>query len=206
MQSDAETPSSSLHPAAGDALLVVDLQRDFLPGGALAVADGNAVVPVLNRYIDLFSAARLPRVFSRDWHPANHVSFAERGGPWPPHCIAETTGASFAPGLNVPPDAYIVSKATGAEADAYSAFQGTDLAGWLRHRGCRRVFVGGLATDYCVRETVLDALALGFEAVLLTDAVRAVEVEPGDGRRALEAMIVRGARPATLQAIAGEQA
>jgi nicotinamidase/pyrazinamidase len=199
-------PSGRLQPVSGDALLVVDVQRDFLPGGALEVADGDAVVPVLNRYIALFSAAGLPCVFSRDWHPADHASFAARGGPWPQHCVAGTAGADFAPGLHVPPGAHIVSKATGAATDAYSAFQGTGLAGWLRNHGCRRVFVGGLATDYCVRETVLDALSHGFEAVLLADAVRAVNVEPGDGQRAFAAMNARGAGTATLRQLTGEKA
>lgn len=185
----------------GDALVVVDVQRDFLPGGALAVAEGDQVVPLLNRYIARFEQAGLPTVFTRDWHPANHCSFRAQGGPWPPHCVAGSEGADFAPGLVLPATGHVVSKATTAEADAYSGFQGTTLAAWLRDRGCRRLFIGGLATDYCVRETVCDALAAGFAVVLLRDAVRAVEVQPGDGARAEQAMREAGAGSTTLQTL-----
>lgn len=184
----------SLNPTTGDALLVVDVQNDFLPGGALPVPQGDAVIDPLNRYIAEFERRGLPILATRDWHPADHCSFAAHGGPWPPHCIAGTGGAGFAAGLRLPSSAQIVSKALGTDADAYSGFDGTDLATRLRALGVRRVFVGGLATDYCVRATVLDALAAGFEAVVLTDAVRAVEVQAGDGARALEEMAARGAR------------
>lgn len=186
----------------GDALIVVDVQRDFLPGGALAVPDGDRVVPVLNRYIAQFRRHRLPIFFTRDWHPPGHCSFRAQGGPWPPHCVADSDGASFASGLDVPPDAVVVSKATRAEADAYSGFQGTDLAALLGARNCRRLFVGGLATDYCVLETVRDALAGGFAVRLLADAVRAVDVSPGDGERALETMTRVGATATTVADIA----
>jgi len=182
----------------GDALLIVDLQRDFLPGGALAVADGNAVVPVLNRYIEQARKAAIPVFASRDWHPANHCSFRSRGGPWPPHCIRDTAGAGFAPQLALPADATIVSKAMQEDADAYSAFGGTTLAGMLRGRGVKRLLVGGLATDYCVLNTVRDALQEGFEVALLTDAIRAVDVKPGDGARAQRQMREAGAASAQL--------
>ena len=185
----------------GDALIVVDVQRDFLPGGALAVAEGDQVVPVLNRYIARFEQAGLPTVFTRDWHPENHCSFRAQGGPWPPHCVADSAGAAFAPGLVLPASGHVVSKAATVEADAYSGFQGTSLAQWLRAQGSRRLFIGGLATDYCVRETVCDALAAGFAVVLLRDAVRAVEVQPGDGARAEQAMRAAGATSATLQTL-----
>ena len=177
----------------GDALIVVDMQRDFLPGGALAVAEGDAIVPVMNRYVQLFSLKRLLIAYSRDWHPANHCSFQAQGGPWPPHCVANTSGAEFATGLDVAPNAIIVSKATESRRDAYSAFQDTDLAGQLQRLGVRRVYVGGLATDYCVRATVEAALDGGFEAFVLKDAIRAVNVHPGDGDAALQAMLARGA-------------
>ncbi|THF62624.1 nicotinamidase [Pseudothauera rhizosphaerae] len=201
MSAHADSMPVPLHLGTGDALLVVDVQCDFLPGGALGVAGGDAVVPVLNAWLQLFAARGLPCVFSRDWHPADHVSFAARGGPWPPHCVAGTPGAEFAVGLDVPADAHVVSKATGADADAYSAFQGTGLADWLRRHDIRRLFVGGLATDYCVRASVLDALAEGFDTCLLGDAVRAVDVTPGDGERAIAAMRERGARLLTLQEV-----
>jgi len=186
----------SFKPGAGDALIIVDVQNDFLPGGALAVPGGDAVVPALNRYVEGFDHRGLPVFATRDWHPRAHCSFRERGGPWPPHCIAGTPGAEIAPGLNLPQGARLISKATRAEADAYSGFQGTDLASQLRQLHCTRVFIGGLATDYCVRASALDALAEGFEVVVLEDAVRAVDVHPGDGRRALEEMLSRGARTA----------
>ncbi len=179
--------------AVGDALIVVDVQNDFLPGGALAVPAGDDVIEPLNRAIEAFERARLPVYYSRDWHPANHCSFKAQGGPWPPHCIAKSDGAAFAPKLRVAMDATLISKATTAGVDAYSAFQGTTLAAQLIAGGVRRVFVGGLATDYCVRATVLDARKHGFEVELLGDAVRAVEVEAGDGRRALEEMLQQGA-------------
>ena len=185
------TPSIPLQP--GDALLVVDLQRDFLPGGALGVPGGDEVVPVLNHCLALFERARLPVVLTRDWHPGDHMSFAAQGGPWPPHCIADTLGAAFAADLAVPETAQVVSKAMLSHADAYSGFEGTALADGLRQRQARRLFIGGLATDYCVQATVLDALREGFEVVLLCDAVRAVDVTPGDGERALGAMRTAGA-------------
>jgi nicotinamidase/pyrazinamidase len=181
-------------PGIGDALLVVDVQNDFLPGGSLAVPHGDEVVPVLNRCLALFSRLKLPILASRCWHPAGHCSFLEQGGPWPPHCIAGTLGAAFAPRLELPSDTAIISKAETPERDAYSAFGGTDLDQRLRNAGVRRLFAGGLATDYCVLNTVKDALGLGYAVVLLTDAVRAVEVTPGDGERALEKMRRLGAQ------------
>jgi nicotinamidase/pyrazinamidase len=177
----------------GDALIVVDVQNDFLPGGALAVPEGDAVVPVLNAWLARFGAHQLPVFATRCWHPPDHCSFKARGGPWPPHCMAGTPGAEFAAGLALPPAAHIISKATTADRDAYSGFEGTDLDARLRQLGARRVFVGGLATDYCVLNTVRDALRLGYTTVLLRDAIRAVDVEPGDGERAVAEMLRLGA-------------
>jgi nicotinamidase/pyrazinamidase len=185
--------------SAGDALIVVDVQRDFLPGGALPVPGGDAVVEPLNICIDAFRHARLPILYTRDWHPANHCSFRAQGGAWPAHCVAGTPGADFAPGLNAPGEAEIVSKATTAEREAYSGFEGTDLGQRLRRLGVRRLFVAGLATDYCVRATVLDALREGFDVVALTDAMQPVEVHAGDGARALEEMGSGGASFATAR-------
>jgi len=182
----------------GDGLIVVDVQRDFLPGGALGVPQGDEVVPVLNGYVAAFESLGLPVILTRDWHPPGHCSFHAAGGPWPPHCIAETPGAMFAPGLRIPADAIVLSKATTPEADAYSGFQRTGLADRLHARRCRRVFIGGLATEYCVKATVCDALAAGFDAVLLRDAVRAVNVAAGDGDRAVADMLAAGARETTL--------
>jgi nicotinamidase/pyrazinamidase len=177
----------------GDALLVADVQRDFLPGGALGIAHGDAVIAPLNRCLAEWRARGLPIVLTRDWHPPDHCSFRPRGGPWPPHCVAGTPGAEFDPRLRVPPSALVISKATGRDREAYSAFQGTDLDPRLRAARVRRLFVGGLATEYCVRETVRDALARGFAAVVLLDGICAIEAHAGDGRRAEEEMAALGA-------------
>lgn len=186
----------------GDALIIVDVQNDFLPGGSLAVPEGDAVVPMLNRYAAAFAAGNLPIYATRDWHPTNHCSFKAQGGPWPPHCVAESQGAAFAPDLKLPAQTIVISKATTANKDAYSGFEGTDLDSRLRAQMVRRVFVGGLATDYCVLNTVRDARALGYETFLLTDAIRAVNVNPDDGRNAETEMRRLGARPFTLTQLA----
>jgi nicotinamidase/pyrazinamidase len=178
----------------GDALLVVDVQRDFLPGGALAVPRGDAVIAPLNAYLSRAAGAGTPIFASRDWHPSDHCSFRAQGGIWPPHCVAGTQGSQFAPGLELPPQTRIIDKATQAERDAYSAFQDTGLAQALREAGVKRLAVGGLATDYCVLQSVLDALAAGFEVVVLDDAIAAVDVHPGDGENARDEMRRVGAR------------
>jgi nicotinamidase/pyrazinamidase len=176
-----------------DALIVVDVQNDFLPGGSLAVKDGDQVVPVLNALMDKFKV----RVFTRDWHPEGHVSFAAAprfsDQSWPRHCVRNTPGGAFASRLKVPKDAIIVSKGTVKDQEAYSGFQGTDLARGLKARGVKRVFVGGLATDYCVKATVLDAIKNGFAALLIRDAARGVDVPPGTAQKAVEEMEKAGA-------------
>ena len=177
-----------------DALVLVDVQNDFMPGGALAVAEGDQIVAPLNALIETFAARGLPIVATRDWHTADHCSFQDQGGIWPPHCVAESDGARFHPELMLPDDAHVVSKATTRERDAYSGFDGTELGDWLRARGVKRLLVGGLATDYCVLQTVLDGLAAGFQVTVLADAIRAVNVEPGDGARARQRMSDAGAR------------
>jgi nicotinamidase/pyrazinamidase len=186
----------------GDVLLVTDIQNDFLPGGSLAVAGGDAVVPVLNRYIDAFVAQGLPVYATRDWHPEGHCSFYPQGGPWPVHCVAGTPGAAFSSLLKLPPDTTVISKATLQHQEAYSSFQGTDLGDRLRAAGIRRLFIGGLTTDYCVLNSVKDARRLGFEVFVLADAIRAVDVQPGDGKRAEEEMASVGARFITLGGLA----
>jgi nicotinamidase/pyrazinamidase len=178
----------------GDALIVVDVQVDFVPGGNLAAPEGEEVVPVINRYIRAFHDKGLPIFATRDWHPANHCSFQAQGGPWPPHCIQETEGAQFAAGLQLPEEAIIISKATRPDADAYSGFDHTELHERLQALGVRRLFIGGLATDYCVRATVIDARSLGYEAVLLEDAVRAIDAQPGDEQQAKQEMLEAGAK------------
>lgn len=178
----------------GDALLVVDVQRDFLPGGSLPVPEGDAVIEPLNAYIGAFDARDLPIIFSRDWHPPDHCSFVSAGGTWPTHCVRETPGAAWADGLKVTPDDYVISKGTEPAAEAYSAFSGTTLVSLLRTLDVHRVFVGGLATDYCVSATVCDARAHAFNVIVLTDAIRAVNVKKDDGVHALRQMQARGAK------------
>ena len=189
----------------GDALLVVDMQNDFMPGGALGVHGGDQIIPEVNRLVETFIARRLPIVFSRDWHPPNHCSFKEQGGIWPVHCVRDTKGAAFTPGLSMPSDPSVVSKATRVDHEAYSAFDGTGLSELLTRLGATRVFIVGLATDYCVLETVRDARREGFEVVVLKDGVRAVNIHPEDGSRALEEMAGLGARILTAD-VAGEPA
>lgn len=203
MNGSRQADSPLLH--GGDALLIVDVQRDFLPGGTLGVPRGDEVVAVLNRYIHLFTERNLPVVLSRDWHPADHCSFQARGGPWPAHCIAGSPGADFARDLAVPARALVISKAVSAGEEAYSAFQHTGLGAQLRALGCRQLYVGGLATDYCVRASVLDALQQGFAVQLLLDAIRAVNLHPDDGAAAERAMIAAGAGVLTLDALAGKR-
>ncbi|MBQ5938485.1 isochorismatase family protein [Massilia sp. AB1] len=181
-----------------DALLIVDMQLDFLPGGSLGVPQGDRVVAPINTLIDLYHARRLPVYASRDWHPPEHCSFGAQGGPWPPHCVAGTEGARFSPALQLRDDTIIVSKADTAEVDAYSAFSGTGLADAMRRRGISRVAVCGLATDYCVLNTALDGIKEGFEVLLVPEAVRAVDVRPGDGDHAVARMLRQGAVPVRL--------
>ncbi len=185
----------------GDALIAVDVQRDFLPGGSLAVTDGNEVVPVLNDYISLFRQAGLPVVATRDWHPGDHCSFQAQGGIWPPHCVQDSDGAAFADALELSGDVFVVSKGTRRDSEAYSGFDNTDLEARLRQRGVERLFIGGLATDYCVLATVTDGLKAGFDVVLLRDAIRAVGVQPTDEAEALAAMREAGAQSIEFAAL-----
>ena len=179
------------------ALVIVDVQRDFCPGGALAIRHGNQVVPRLNRAVKAFEEAGLPLFFTRDWHPPNHISFRSRGGPWPPHCVQDSPGAEFHPDLLVPEGAVIISKGDKPSKEAYSGFQGTDLKARLKRLGVEQVFVGGLATDYCVKETALDARRAGFAVEVLKDCVMPVDARPGDGAKALEKMRKAGAKLST---------
>jgi len=174
------------------ALLVIDVQNDFCPGGTLAVERGDEVVAPLNRLIDEFLQRGAPVYKSRDWHPATTKHFAKYGGTWPVHCVQNTHGAEFHPALRDDPRIIVVSKGLG-DTDCYSAFDETDLAAQLHQQGVEEVLVGGLATDYCVKNSVLDALKHGFSVKALKDAMRAVNLQPGDGGRALEEMREAGA-------------
>jgi len=179
-----------------DAFILVDVQNDFCPGGALPVPEGDRVIPPLNH---LLKRAGCLTVATRDWHPANHCSFKDQGGVWPVHCVAESWGADFHPTLDQDRLQVMVSKATTPEEEAYSGFQGTLLAQLLRDRGVRRVLIGGLATDYCVKATALDARRAGFEVIVLEDAIRGVEVNPGDCARAMEEMQQAGCAFARME-------
>lgn len=188
------------------ALIIVDVQNDFCPGGSLAVPDGDAVVPVLNRYIDLFHRLGAPVFSSRDWHPAVTAHFRDFGGIWPVHCVQHSAGARFHGGLQLPAEAIVLSKGMDPNRDDYSAFQamteqGEPLPAALEKRGITRIYVGGLATDYCVKETVLEGLHYGLSVTLLEDAVRGVDLAPGDSNKAIEQMVAAGAARATYAQI-----
>jgi len=190
-----------------DALIVVDVQNDFCPGGSLPAPEGDAVVPVLNEYMTRAADAGIPIFASRDWHPEQTRHFAAAGGPWPPHCVQGTPGAEFHPALRLPPGTVVISKGMSAEDQGYSAFEavlpdGQPLADALHARAVEHVYVGGLATDYCVRATVLDALKSGFATSVLIDASRPVNVQPDDGERALNEMLAAGAEPQILDEFA----
>ncbi len=184
-----------------DALLIIDLQNDFLSGGALAVPRGDEVIPVLNQYIRLFQKLRLPIFMTRDWHPPDHQSFKPQGGPWPRHCIADSTGAAFSESLLYPAETQVFSTGTEFDSPGYSGFENADFKNRLVEMRIRRLFIGGLATDYCVLSTVLDALKFNYSAFLLLDAVRAVNVRPDDGIKSEQKMISRGAVPIVLEMI-----
>ncbi|MVF22467.1 nicotinamidase [Methylocaldum sp. BRCS4] len=169
--------------APGDALIVVDVQNDFCAGGALPVENGDAVVPVLNRWIEAATKANVPVYASRDWHPVGHVSFQESGGPWPPHCLQDSAGALFHPDLKLPDSAIIVTKGVRFDQDQNSAFDQTGLARHLRKAGIRRLWIGGLAEDVCVLATVLDARTEGFEVMVIRDATRPVTPQGGEKAR-----------------------
>lgn len=175
------------------AIIAVDIQNDFCPGGALPVPDGNAVVYPMNLYITKFSEMGLPVYFTRDWHPQNHISFKTNGGKWPEHCVQETYGAELHKKLLIPSRAVIISKGISPDNEGYSGFQGTDLDKRLKAKNIRQLFIGGLATDYCVRSTVLDALHAGFDVVFLSDASKGVDVNPGDSEQAIDEMLREGA-------------
>jgi nicotinamidase/pyrazinamidase len=176
----------------GRALIVVDVQNDFTPGGALAVPDGDAVTVRLNELIA--SGGFDLVVATRDWHPQDHDSFTSRGGRWPIHCVAGTPGAELHPDLDASSVDVIVDKGRDPGTEGYSGFDGTDLASLLRERGIGGVTVAGLATDYCVRATALDALREGFEVTLDRAASRGIDAEPGDVERALEDVRAAGGR------------
>ena len=182
-----------------DALIIVDVQKDFCPGGALPVPEGDKIIPNLNKYVEIFRKNGGKIYATRDWHPENHISFKEHGGLWPKHCVQGTEGAEFHPNLKLPEDAVIISKGTDPLREAYSGFEGTDLKKKLKQEGIVRVFVGGLATEYCVKNTVLDAIKFGFETVLLMDAIKGIDLKPSDSRKAIDEMVKKGVKTVKLE-------
>jgi nicotinamidase/pyrazinamidase len=188
----------------GSALLIVDVQKDFCPGGSLAVTGGDEIIPVINRYIRLFQEKGLPIFASRDWHPQKTVHFSLCGGIWPVHCVRESDGARFHPDMQLPENTVILSKGMNPERDdEYSDFQAVTELGvpfdqFLREHGISMLYVCGIATDYCVRTTVIDALNYGFSVTLLKDAIRGVDLKPGDSLRAIQEMIAAGATLADI--------
>jgi nicotinamidase/pyrazinamidase len=186
---------------SGDALVIIDMQNDFLPGGSLAVPMADILIPVINRYLKLFHEDGLLIFATRDWHPPDHCSFRQQGGPWPPHCIATTAGAAFHPEIEFPINTQVISKATTVERDAYSAFTGTQLHALLQELGIRRLFIGGVATEYCVFNTVKDALQHRYATFVLEDAIGAINLKPDDGLRAREEMEHLGATLTQFEAV-----
>ncbi|CAG9001517.1 MAG: Nicotinamidase [Candidatus Celerinatantimonas neptuna] len=187
-----------LNLASNDALLIVDLQNDFLPGGALGIEGADEIIPTINAYIEKFEQKQQCIIFSRDWHPQDHCSFNNQSGPWPVHCVQNTHGAALSNILNWPSQALLVSKANTSSEDAYSAFEKTALATRLKNMHIERLFICGLATDYCVLHTTLDAIKAGFDCYLLTDAIDAVNIQSDDGTKAIEKMNQAGATPITI--------
>ncbi len=184
------------------ALVIVDVQNDFCPGGSLAVSEGDKVVPVLNGYIDFFKKNNLPIFASRDWHPEKTKHFQSEGGNWPSHCVEGSPGAEFYPGLNLPQEAIIISKGGDPQSEGYSVFEGVSQKGesfadLLAKLGVKELFVGGLATDFCVKHTVINALEKKFEVKLLIDAIRGVDL--GASEKAIADMLAKGAKTITFE-------
>ncbi len=177
----------------GSALIVVDMQNDFLPGGKLEVPNSDTIIPIINEYIKIFEKKGLPVVFTRDWHPENHISFKENGGIWPKHCVQNTEGAQIHKDIYIPNNSIIINKAFQSDMEAYSGFQNTDLDQKLKEMNVKNLFVCGVATDYCVLNTVLDALKLNYKVYLLIDAIKGVDVNPNDSEEAIKKMISNGA-------------
>jgi len=184
---------------AKKALLIVDVQNDFCPGGALAVPQGDKVVAVINKYIKSFYKEKLPIFASRDWHPVRTKHFKDFGGVWPAHCLQNTRGAAFHPQLKLPKETILLYKGMDPEKDSYSVFQAEDTSGmgflkFLHLLGVAELYICGLATDYCVKSSVLDALKNGFKVKLLTDAIKGVDIKPGDSEKAIKEMVKKGVK------------
>jgi nicotinamidase/pyrazinamidase len=193
-------------PAERSALLVVDVQRDFCPGGALPARDAQGILPALNRHLTVAQEAGMPVYASRDWHPPVTSHFRQYGGEWPPHCVRDTEGARFHPDLRLPPAAIVVSKGEDPARPGYSSFDGRTSAGAtlledLRSRGIQQIYVAGLTTEYCVKQTVMDARRAGLRVTVLLDAVAGIDAEPGDAARAIAEMVSAGAAMSSVIAV-----
>lgn len=175
------------------ALIVVDMQNDFLPGGSLEVPNSDTIIPIINEYIEFFEKHQSLIVFTRDWHPENHISFKENGGIWPRHCIQNTKGAEIHSEIYIPKESLIISKAFEPTIEAYSGFQNTNLHEELQRRNIKNLYICGVATDYCVLNTVIDALEKGYKVYLLVDAIKGVDIKPNDSEEAIKKMISKGA-------------
>jgi len=185
------------------ALLVVDIQNDFCPGGALGISGGNKIIPVVNKYIKIFSKNKLPIFLSRDWHPKKTLHFKKFGGVWPMHCVQNTKGAAFHPKLKIPKEAIIISKGTNPKENSYSTFQAQDangqsLVNLLKIFGVEEIYIAGLATDYCVKYSAIDALKSGFKVKILKDAIQGVNIKPADSKEALSQITAMGAKEISL--------
>lgn len=190
------------------ALLVVDVQNDFCPDGALAVPDGDKIIPQINKYIKIFSKKKLPVFAIRDWHPKDTRHFKKFGGVWPIHCIQNTEGAAFHPKLKLPKGAILLYKGIYPQRDGYSAFEAETLSGMsflnlLELFGIKEIYIAGLATDYCVKFSAHDALKQGFKVKLLIDAIKGVNIGPDDSENALREMVKNGAKKITLKDMEG---
>lgn len=192
------------------ALLIVDVQNDFCPGGALAVPEGDKIAPTINKYIKIFAKNKLPIFASRDWHPVKSKHFKDFGGVWPAHCIQDTKGAAFHPKLRLPKEAILLYKGMDPNKDSYSCFQAEDQRGMgflsiLKLFGIKELYIAGLATDYCVKFSTHEALKQGFKVKLLTDAIKGVNLKPGDSEKAIKGMVKNGAKKITLKDIEGKR-
>ena len=198
-KSSAGLKTTIPQPDRESALLLVDLQNDFFPDGAMGVDEADTLLPTINTYIQFFSSNRFPILATRDWHAPEHCSFKEQNGQWPVHCVQGSRGAQLHAQLVMPPGTMVISKGTNPKKDAYSGFDGTSLADRLEDLGVKTIFVLGLATDHCVKRTVLDGVNLGLRVVLLEDATRGVNLQPQDSQNALQEMVTAGAVRATVE-------
>jgi nicotinamidase/pyrazinamidase len=186
------------------ALLIVDVQNDFCPGGALGIKDGNKIIPAINKYIKIFASKKLPVFASRDWHPKKTAHFKKFGGVWPVHCVQGTKGAEFHPKLKLPKEVILLYKGMDPEKDSYSAFQAQDqngmsLPNFLRILGIKELYIAGLATDYCVKFTTHDAIKEGFKVKILLDAIKGVNLKPNGSENVIREMVRIGVKKITLK-------